>query len=59
MNYNEKLKVIYEFLQGEIEKNKQTFITEQYITEQRQVLKQKLHTLNEKVGERIQNIGKA
>tara|TARA_B110000211_G_C14092715_1_gene560157 strand:- start:6031 stop:6210 length:180 start_codon:yes stop_codon:yes gene_type:complete len=59
MNYNEKLKVIYEFLQGEIEKNKQTFITEQYITEQRQVLKQKLHILNEKVGERIQNIGKA
>ena len=36
-NEQEKLNVInviYEFLQGEIEKNQQTFITEQYILEQ-------------------------
>ena len=58
-NEQEKLKVIYEFLQGEIEKNQQTFITEQYILEQTQKLKQKLHTLNESVGERIKSIGKA
>lgn len=59
MKEQEKLKVIYEFLQQEKEKNKQSFITEQYILEQTQKLKQKLHTLNESVGERIKSIGKA
>ena len=59
MKEQEKLKVIYEFLQQELEKNKQSFITEQYIAEQTQKLKQKLQTLNEKVGERIKSIGKA
>lgn len=59
MNDNEKLKLIYEFLQQETENNKQTFMTEQYIAEQTQVLKQKLNKLNEKVGERINKIGKA
>lgn len=57
MNDNEKLKLIYEFLQHETEKNKQSFMTEQYIAEQTQKLKQKLNDLNEKVGERINKIG--
>ena len=59
MNDNEKLKIIYEFLQQETENNKQSFMTEQYIGEQTQVLKQKLHTLNQKIGERIKSIGQA
>ena len=59
MNDNEKLKIIYEFLQQETENNKQSFMTEQYIGEQTQVLKQKLHTLNQKIGERINKIGQA
>lgn len=59
MNENEKIKLVYEFLQQEIEKNKQTFITEQYIAKQTQKLKKKLNELNETVGERINKIGKA
>lgn len=57
MKDNEKLKLIYEFLQHETEKNKQSFMTEQYIAEQTQVLKQKLNILNESIGERINKIG--
>lgn len=57
MNENEKIKLVYEFLQQEIEKNKQTFITEQYIAKQTQKLKKKLNELNETVGERINKIG--
>ena len=58
MNENEKIKLVYEFLQQEIEKNKQTFITEQYIAKQTQKLKKKLNELNETMGERINKIGK-
>jgi hypothetical protein len=59
MHDNEKLKLIYEFLEQETERNKQTFMTEQYILEQTQKLKQKLNELNEAIGERINKMGKA